>query len=87
MWAINSGVVILNSGVYGLGSINTELALSFQSGYGIFAGFSATTGAQMWYENVSLTPYTSVNLNCEFLAGDGIFVTETRETGAIAATV
>jgi hypothetical protein len=83
MWAINSGVIVLNSGVYGVGAIGSELALSFQTGYGVFAGYSATDGTQLWYENVSLTPYTSVNLNCEFLAGNGIFVTETRETGII----
>jgi len=32
-----------------------------------------------------MDPYTSVSLNCEFLAGDGKFITETRETGNFSA--
>ena len=32
-----------------------------------------------------MIPYTSISLNCEFLSGDGLFITETRETGNFSA--
>jgi len=88
MWAINSGVVVLETGIYGLTALIGEaapgLALSFTTGWAVFAGYSATTGQQLWIENITFTPWTSVSLNCEFLAGDGIFITVERETGVIA---
>ena len=89
MWAINSGVVVLETGIYGLTSLIGEalagLALSFTTGWAVFAGYSSTTGAQLWEQNITFTPYTSVSLNCEFLAGDGVFITVERETGVISA--
>jgi hypothetical protein len=77
IWAINSGVVLLSSWN------SNGLPISFQTGYVIYQAYNSATGQQMWIDNTTLTPYTSVNLNCEFLAGNGIFVTETRETGII----
>jgi hypothetical protein len=77
IWAINSGVVLLSSWN------SNGLPISFQTGYVIYQAYNSATGQQMWIDNTTLTPYTSVNLNCEFLAGNGIFVTETRETGVI----
>ena len=48
MWAINSGTIVLETGIYGLtsliGAATPGLALSFTTGYGIFAGYSSTTG-------------------------------------------
>ena len=79
-WAINSNTIILNTGVNWPG-----IAISFQVGWSIWAAYDATTGAQLWIRNYTMDPYTSVSLNCEFLAGDGKFITETRETGNFTA--
>ena len=79
-WAINSNTIILNTGVNWPG-----IAISFQVGWSIWAAYDATTGNQLWIRNYTMDPYTSVSLNCEFLAGDGKFITETRETGNFTA--
>jgi hypothetical protein len=79
-WAINSNTIILNTGVNWPG-----IALSFQVGWSIWAGYDSNTGEQLWIRNYTMDPFTSVSLNCEFLAGDGNFITETRETGNFTA--
>jgi len=80
MWSVDSGVIVLNTGINYPG-----IALSFTVGSAVWAGYSTTNGQQLWIENDSLIPYTSVSLNCEFLSGDGLFITETRETGNFSA--
>jgi len=76
IWAMDSGVVIVYTGVNVPG-----IALSFTLGTVVWAAYNATDGSFMWIENDTLIPYTSENLNCQYLAGDGFFFTENRETG------
>jgi hypothetical protein len=76
IWAMNSGVIVVYTGVNVPG-----IALSFTLGTVVWAGYNQTNGQQLWIENDTLVPYTSENLNCQYLAGNGIFITENRETG------
>ena len=77
IWGINSGVAVLDA------MDSSGLTLSFQAGFGIFAGYDITSGNQLWIENISFTPFTSVSLNCGWLLGDGVWTTITKETGQL----
>jgi len=79
VYSINSGVIILSS-IY-TGSIPAN---SFQAGYEIYMGFSANNGQQLWMQNVTFPPDTSVDLDCTFLAGSGVFITIVKETGQLS---
>ena len=76
IWAMDSGVIVTYTGINVPG-----IALSFTLGTVVWAGFNQTNGQMLWIENDTLIPYTSENLNCQYLAGDGFFFTENRETG------
>jgi len=76
IWAMNSGIIVLYTGVNVPG-----IALSFTLGTVVWAGFNQTNGQMLWIENDTLIPFSSENLNCQYLAGDGFFLTENRETG------
>jgi hypothetical protein len=75
VWSINSGVMVLDSEAPGNGG--------FQGGWIVFAGYSTTTGQQLWIENITTTPYTYTNLDTSFIAGSGVFTTITKETGIV----
>ncbi len=73
IWTINSGYIIFDS----------EAAGEPQGGWGIFAGYSLTTNSQVWIENLTLTPNTFVSLNDNWLAGDGVWLTNNDDTGVL----
>jgi hypothetical protein len=75
IWCINSGVLVLDSEAPG--------EAGFQGGWIIFAGYSSTTGQQLWIENVTISPFTDTSLDTAFLAGSGVFLTITKETGVV----
>ncbi len=53
---------------------------SFQGGWGIFAGYSATTGDQLWIRNITTTPFAGdVNTGGGF-CGDGVFTISLKST-------
>jgi hypothetical protein len=79
-WAVNSGYIILQSGINYPG-----IALSFQVGSAVFAGYNANTGQELWIQNMTFQPFTSVSLNCQWLSGSGLFITEQRENGNLSA--
>ena len=64
--AINSGVIILDA-----------VALTWiilQDGWEIEAGYSATTGQQLWIANRTETPFTRASGQSGLLTGDGVYV-------------
>ncbi|MGO8807822.1 MAG: PQQ-binding-like beta-propeller repeat protein [Candidatus Bathyarchaeia archaeon] len=76
IWSVNSGVIILDAEAPGFSG--------FQGGWIAFAGYSTTTGQQLWIENVTITPFTYTSLDTSFIAGSGVFTTITKETGVVA---
>ena len=73
---INSGVIVMGS--------ETTSASFFNIGFIIFAGYSATTGQQLWIENVTQTPYTDIDSSgVTFLGSNGVFVVPCEETGIV----
>ena len=68
---VNSGVVLLTASV--------SLTLSgFNTGYQIEAGYSATTGQQLWITNRTQTPFTPIFM--ETTAGSGVYVVVNHDT-------
>ena len=64
--AINSGVLIMYCGSYE--------GYSYQRGWQIEAGYSQTTGAQLWITNRTETPETRLTGPSSLLDGNGIYV-------------
>ena len=57
---------------------------SFQGGWGIFAGYDAATGNQLWIENITTTPFAGdVNTGSSY-CGDGVFTISLKSTFSIA---
>jgi hypothetical protein len=77
--AVNSGVAILYApSAQGLGSY-------FQTGYSIYEGIDAATGKVLFTQNITLTPYTAVDLDNYGNVGNGVFINVIKETGAVTA--
>jgi hypothetical protein len=45
----------------------------YQGGWGVFAGYSATTGQQLWIKNITLTPFDGDVNTGGNTCGDGVF--------------
>jgi hypothetical protein len=75
IWCINSGSVILDSAAPGNGN--------FQGGWMVFAGYSSATGQELFVRNVTTTPFSAMSLDTTFLAGSGVFLTISKETGEV----
>ena len=68
--------------------MNSCRRIFLPGGWGIFAGYSTTTGQQLWIENLTLTPFTGdVSTRCYLLAGNGVWTITLKETGVLAVTV
>ena len=77
--AVNSGVAILYApSAQGLGSY-------FQTGFSIYEGIDVVTGNVLFTQNITLTPYTAVDLDNYGNVGNGIFINVIKETGAVTA--
>jgi len=76
---VNSGVAMVYA------EANFGLTNYFQVGYVIYAGYSITTGQQLFVRNVTFTPFTAVNLDNYGNVGDGVFLTVIKETGQVTA--
>ena len=69
---IASNVIVLTFGI-GQG-IDGASSVGETPGWAIEAGFSQTTGAQLWIKNQTETPFTRLSENFYNLAGDGVYV-------------
>jgi hypothetical protein len=77
------GIRHINSGYIVLAALD-EISSFFNTGYGIFAGYSDDTGQQLWIKNVTLTPFSDIDSSgISFLASNGIWVIPEEETGKI----
>ncbi|MGO8806888.1 MAG: PQQ-binding-like beta-propeller repeat protein [Candidatus Bathyarchaeia archaeon] len=82
--ALSSGTysttsISINSGVVPLVALGGPTGISgFNSGYIIEAGYSETTGQQLWIVNRTETPFTRVDFS---QVGDGVYVEANQETG------
>jgi hypothetical protein len=56
----------------------------YQGGYGIFAGYSAATGAQLWIENITLTPFDGDVNTGGNTCGDGVFTISLKASFSIS---
>jgi outer membrane protein assembly factor BamB len=77
------GIVSVNSGVVVLTSMGSAGGGSYTSGFQIEAGYSMTTGAQLWIVNRTQTPFTKLNgsgQNSFLLNGDGVYVVTNQNT-------
>ena len=75
VWCINSGTLVTDSIVWG--------SSPFQIGWGVYAGYSTTTGQQQWIENITFPPYTGISVSNNWIAGDGVWETLVKETGVL----
>ena len=58
--------------------------LFYQTGFQIEAGYSATTGAQLWITNRTEVPYTLISAGAgTYFAGDGVYVEFTQNALSI----
>ena len=73
----NNGWPIISGGVIVLLELKTTEAMEFQPGWEIEAGYSATTGAQLWIINRTETPWT---LLYYAPAQNGVYVVINQET-------
>ena len=77
------GIRYINSGYIVLGALDA-ISSFFNTGYGIFAGYSSDTGQQLWIKNVTLTPFSNIDSSgISFLASNGIWVVPEEQTGKI----
>ena len=74
--AINSGVIVLAAFASAGGSY-------FQAGFGIFSGYSTTTGQQLWVQNVTMTPFTENGNTGASSVGDGVWTIPSHQDGVI----
>jgi hypothetical protein len=72
----NGNTVVLQS--LSVGPIDDTL------GWGVFAGYSATTGQQLWIENLTLPAY-ALDVNAGSAYGDGVFTVAFKSTYQIYA--
>ena len=77
--AYTTGGATINNGVVFLNSLGSTGGSSYNSGYIIEAGYSATTGQQLWIVNKTETPYTRVDFS---QTSAGIFVETNQDTAA-----
>ncbi|MGA2523738.1 MAG: hypothetical protein ABSF65_06245 [Candidatus Bathyarchaeia archaeon] len=74
-----TGGASANSGVLFLSSIASAGGSSYNAGFIIEAGYSSTTGQQLWIVNRTETPYTRVDFS---QTSNGIFVEINQDTAA-----
>ena len=77
--AYTTGGATINNGVVFLNSLGSTGGSSYNSGYIIEAGYSATTGQQLWIVNKTETPFTRVDFS---QTSGGIFVETNQDTAA-----
>jgi hypothetical protein len=53
---------------------------SFQGGWGIFAGYSAIDGSQLWIKNITTTPFAGDVNTGGSACGDGVFTISLKST-------
>ena len=53
---------------------------SFQGGWGIFAGYSAVTGEQLWIQNITTVPYAGDVNTGGSTCGNGVFTISLKST-------
>ena len=56
----------------------------YQGGWGVFAGYSATTGQQLWIENLTLTPFDGDVNTGGNTCGDGVFTISLKAAFSIS---
>jgi hypothetical protein len=56
----------------------------YQGGWGIFAGYSAATGQQLWIENITLTPFDGDVNTGGNTCGDGVFTISLKAAFSIS---
>ena len=77
--AYTTGGATINNGVVFLNSLGSTGGSSYNSGYIIEAGYSATTGQQLWIVNKTEAPFTRVDFS---QTSNGIFVETNQDTAA-----
>ena len=80
--AINSGVIEMTASTAnnGGGSSTNAPGGYFEIGYEIEAGYSATTGQQLWITNRTETPFTELYGPASFADGCGVYVVVNQNT-------
>jgi hypothetical protein len=76
-YAVNSGVIILDAVSETIGNA------AFTTGFTIDAGYSATTGQQLWIANRTYAPFTRIagsGQNTWLLDGNGVYVVPNLDT-------
>jgi Glucose dehydrogenase len=58
---------------------------SFQGGWGVFAGFKALTGQQLWIKNITTTPFAGDVNTGTSTCGDDVFTISLKSTFQMAA--
>ena len=53
---------------------------SFQGGWGIYAGYSASTGEQLWIKNITMTPFAGDVNTGGSTCGNGVFTVSLKST-------
>jgi len=77
------GIRGINSGVIVLAAYPPTGGSYFQAGFGIFSGYSATTGQQLWLENVTMVPFTENGNTGASSIGNGVWTIPSHQDGVI----
>ncbi|MGA2683159.1 MAG: PQQ-binding-like beta-propeller repeat protein [Candidatus Bathyarchaeia archaeon] len=78
------GIKTINSGVIVEAAYSVTGASYFQAGWGVFSGYSSTTGQQLWVENITMAPFTEDGNTGGGTAGDGVWLIPQHQIGTIA---
>ncbi|MGA2682443.1 MAG: PQQ-binding-like beta-propeller repeat protein [Candidatus Bathyarchaeia archaeon] len=79
------GITYIASGVVYLSEYSMGQGLFYQPGWQIEAGYSATTGQQLWITNRTEVPFTLISAGAgTYFAGDGVYVEYTQNALSIS---
>jgi len=78
------GIKTINSGVIVLAAYSVTGASYFQAGWGVFSGYSAATGQQLWVENITMAPFTEDGNTGGGTSGNGVWLIPQHQVGTIA---
>jgi hypothetical protein len=77
------GIRSINSGVILEAAFAFAGSPYFQTGYGVYAGYSQTTGQRLWIKNITMTPFTENGNTGANAIGDGVWTIPSHQTGVI----
>jgi outer membrane protein assembly factor BamB len=79
------GIVGIDSGVVYMTAATSSGGMFYQPGWQIEAGYSATTGQQLWITNRTETPFTLISSGAGVdVVGDGVYVEYTQNALSIS---